>query len=81
MTVEVRWSSVCDADVRRIPFRTAERVCAAVYEFARTGEGPVEQITDGVPSSFAIRVRGAVALARFDMESGGIFVMRIYGTR
>ncbi len=81
MSVEVRWSSVCDADVRRIPWRTAERICAAVYALAATGEGPLEQTTDGGPSHFAVRVRGAVALARLDADSGVIFVMRVYGTR
>ena len=37
MTVEVRWSDVCTADVRSLPWRTAAGLCAAVMAFARTG--------------------------------------------
>jgi hypothetical protein len=81
MSVEVRWLSVCDTDVRRIPWRTAERICMAVDTFARTGKGSVEPLIDGPPSYFALRVRGAVAIARVDAESGAIVVMRIYGSR
>lgn len=80
MTVEVRWSEVCDADVRRIPWHTAERICAAVLQFARTGEGAIEPIT-GDPTLFSIRVRGARALARVDAEAGTIVVLRIYAVR
>ena len=41
----------------------------------------MERLLDGPPSSFAVRVPGAVALAWFDEETGTIFVMRVYAAR
>ena len=81
MTVEVRWSEVCTADVRSLPWRTAARVCAAVLTFARTGNGPVEQVSGGPPSLFCLRVQGAVALFRVEAGENAIFVHRIYASR
>ena len=81
MSLEVRWSGVCNEDVRRIPWRTAARVCAAVIEFAQTGEGPVESIVGGDPFLFGVRVRGAVAIARVDVDGRAILVLRVYPAR
>jgi hypothetical protein len=77
--VEVRWSDVCVADVRRIHWRTAERICAEVFAFAATGEGSVERIDDS--PFFSVRVPGAVALCRFETADAAIFVIRIHGAR
>jgi hypothetical protein len=81
MTWTVRWSEVCEADVRRIPWPLAARICASVLEFAESGVGMVERTTPGDPSLLRVRVRGAAALVRLDAETRTLSVWRIYTTR
>jgi hypothetical protein len=38
------WEGVTTADVRRMHMLDAERICAAVIEFAESGTGPVQQV-------------------------------------
>jgi hypothetical protein len=80
MTWTVAWSDVCEADVRRIPWRTAARTCGAVLEFAENGSGIVERTMTGDPMQLRVRVRGAAALIHLDAESRTVFVWRIYAT-
>ena len=80
MTWTVRWSEVCEADVRRIPWPIAARICASVLEFAESGAGLVERMTLGDPSLLRLRVRGAAALVRLDVETRTLSVYRIYAT-
>jgi hypothetical protein len=76
----VEWSNLCEVDVLRIHWLTAHAICTAIVKFATTGIGRVE--TDpGSRRGFRLRVPGAVALAHFDVETGTIFVDRIYPTR
>ena len=64
----VEFSPVCDADVRHMHYRDAERVCVAVFEFARQGTGTVEIARRGPPLVVRIRARGGFALAVVDRE-------------
>jgi hypothetical protein len=59
----VEFSPVCDADVRRMHYKDAERVCLAVFEFAERGTGIVEIARRGPPLVVRIRARGGFALA------------------
>lgn len=80
MTWTVAWSDACEADVRRIPWRLAARICGAVLEFAENGSGFVERTMPGDPTQLRVRVGGAAALIRLDVETRTVFVKRIYAT-
>lgn len=47
MSWQVRWSNVCDNDVRRMRWRLATRICAAVLKYAETGRGTIERESGG----------------------------------
>lgn len=57
----VEWSDVCVADVRRIPWNTAGRICAAVLEYAKAGTGTVERGDAQNMNELRVRVPGAAA--------------------
>jgi hypothetical protein len=76
----VRWSDVCEGDVRRMPWPLAARICGAVLELAESGRGSVEQTTPGDPHQLRVRVNGAAALVRLDVETRTLSVWRIYAT-
>ena len=77
MSWQVRWSNVCDNDVRRMHWRLATRICAAVLKYAETGRGTIERESGG----YRIRVNGAVALAHLDVTTRTIDVRRIFAVR
>ncbi len=77
MIWSVAWSPVCDADVRRMPYRTAERICMAVIAFARDGSGMVERNDAGDLSLVRIRARGGFALVHVDPAARRLAVSRI----
>lgn len=80
MTWTVRWSDVCESDVRRIPWPVAARICASVLEFAESGVAVVERPIPGDRSLLRVRVRGAAALVRLDAKAHTLSVWRIYVT-
>jgi hypothetical protein len=80
MTWTVEWSDVSHADVRRMHWQLAARICSAVLELAETGAGHVERASAGDPHAFRIRVRGAAARIRLEPETRTIFVWRIFAT-
>lgn len=80
MTWTVEWSDVCEADVRRIPWPLAARICEAVLAYAESGGGHVERVSAADPYVLRIRVRGAAARIRLDPETRTVFVWRIFAT-
>jgi hypothetical protein len=80
MTWRVEWSAVSHADVRRISWHLAARICKAVLDYAESGAGFVERVTPGDPNALRIRVHGAAARIRLDPETRTIFVWRIFAT-
>ena len=72
MSLSIAWSDVCHVDIRHMHYRDAERVCAAVHEFARHGVGGLEHVSLQVS---VLRARGGFALVR--IEEPTIYVVRI----
>jgi hypothetical protein len=77
----VEWSDVCVADVRRISWHTAGRICAAVLEYAKAGTGTVERGNPHNMFELRLRVPGAAAQIQLMPETRTIFVWRIYGSQ
>lgn len=76
----VEWSDVCIADVRRMSWRMAGRICAAVLEYAETGSAIVERANAQNMFELRLRVPGASAQIHLVPETRTIFVWRIYAT-
>jgi hypothetical protein len=77
----VVWSDVCVGDVRRMPWRLAADICAAVLDFAASGRGIVERTRLKDPNRLRIRVRGAEADVRCSVETRTLYVIRIHERR
>jgi hypothetical protein len=73
----VEWSNAIQHDIQRMHWRRAGRICRAVFVFAESGRGDVEDI--GIWST--IRVSGAIAYVRFDEATRTVEVQRIYSTK
>ena len=78
MTRSVTWAAVVQADIERMHYRDAERVCMAVFAFAKDGSGLIERVDPHNPYQVRIRVKGGVALVSFDEKS--VIIWRIFGT-
>ena len=77
MIWSVRWSGACYADIHRMHWRTAGRICRAIMVFAEGESGHLQATRRG----HLFRVPGAVALVRFDEATRTLEVQRIYATR
>lgn len=76
MKWSLEYSPQCDDDVLQMSPDLAMSICGVVHEFARTGNGVVEQTSEGL----RFRVEGAVALCSFFEPAGILYVRRIYRT-
>jgi hypothetical protein len=81
MSWTVSWSPECDEDIRAMPYKTAERVCMAVFAFATDGEGKIEIVDPDddpdAPTFIRIRARGGFALVKLVPEANRIDVWRV----
>jgi hypothetical protein len=80
MTWKVEWSDVCVADVRRMSWQLATRICRSVLDYAESGAGHVERVSAADPYALRLRVPGAAARIRLDPETRTVFVWRIFAT-
>jgi hypothetical protein len=80
MSLTVTYAPRCNADVKRMHYRPAERVCIAVLAFAQTGSGDVEPCDPDDPYLIRIRASGGFALARLRPSENALEVHAIYGT-
>ncbi len=82
MSLPVRWSPLAEHDVLHMPYKTAERVCAAVLAFARDGSGVVERIGPdagpAAPLRFFVRARGGFALVELGLDHVEVYRMHAY---
>ncbi len=81
MSLTVTWSPSCHADIHRMPYRVAERVCMAVIAFARDGSGTIERARpdgDDPFPLFRIRAQGGFALVRVELDEAALYVWGIY---
>ena len=80
MKLRVEWSHVCVADVRRMRWEIAARVCKAVVNLSGGGPVRAERVRRGEPWLIRVRALGGAALVRVDFEERTLFVWRIYTT-
>lgn len=78
MTWTLNWGIVARRDLLTLPWRTAERLDAAVIRFAETNRGPVTRLFPQDPRRLQLTVRGAVALLYADERTGELHVGRVY---
>jgi hypothetical protein len=69
----VTWGHGAEAALRRIPWRQAARIDAAVQHFARSGEGQVEWV-EGSRSDFRLHVPPFVVLIELNAETRVLWV-------
>lgn len=78
MKRSVTWAAIVQADIERMHYRDAERVCMAVFAFAKDGSGLIERVDPHNPYHVRVRAKGGVALVTFDEKS--VLIWRIFGT-
>ncbi|MFO0756518.1 MAG: hypothetical protein U0359_08515 [Byssovorax sp.] len=74
----VTWAAVVQADIERMGYLDAQRVCMAVFAFARDGSGRVERVDPNNPRLVRVRTRGGVALLSFTDEE--VHIWRMFAT-
>jgi hypothetical protein len=74
----VTWAAVVQADIERMHWLDAQRLCMAVFAFARDGSGRIERVDPDNPRRLRVRAKGGVALVSFDDEA--VLVWRMFGT-
>lgn len=67
--------------LNKLPLHAAERLDAAIIEFARSGRGSVTRIEPDDPNAYRLRVEGAVADLFIDARARTILVTRVYRRR
>lgn len=79
MTWTVEWGPVFRrVDFPALSMRAAERLCAAILQFAQTGRGPVIQLFQDDPRRLKVVVPGAVAYMFADERTGILHVGRAF---
>lgn len=73
----IEWRPAAEAGLLAIHWRTASRIGTAVRMFVATFEGEIERTPD--PHEIRLRVRGAVALLRLDVDSKTVHVIAVFG--
>lgn len=80
MSWTLRWSFVAEhRDIFDIHWRTAARICAALFELEKTGRGSLTRIEPDDPNRYKLRVTGAEAQIFLDTKARVIYVVRIRG--
>lgn|GEM_PF-5063843 len=59
-------------------WRTATKICMAVFRFAETGQGRLEWVA---PRRMRLREQGAMADIIFDERNGTLNVLHIFATK
>lgn len=78
MTWTLEWGFVARRDLLTLPWRTAERLDAAVIRFAETNRGPVKRVSPSSPRQLQLVVQGAIAYLYADERSGVLYVGRVF---
>lgn len=76
---QLSWSVIAEDALRKIPWRDAARVDAAMIRFAQTGKGDVERIADD-PTGAWIRIGSYKARVVFDRQDKRISVLYVWRT-
>lgn len=74
----IEWGVVARRDLLNLPWRTAERLDAAVIRYAETSLGPVMRLYPTDPRRLVLTVVGAVAYLHADERTGVVFVGRVF---
>ena len=74
---EVTFAEACTHHVRRMHWRLASDLCAAVLEFARTGRGNIERTRLGDPARIRLWIDGAAADIRVTQETRTLAVLQL----
>lgn len=78
MTWSIAWSFVAErSDIRRIYWRTGERIDAAIMRFAATGLGG-ERVGPASAHRWIVRVPGAEAHLLANPQERVVYVMRVF---
>jgi hypothetical protein len=79
MSREVDWTFLAWSDVTALHWRTAGKVCRALYDFAEDGTGSLKRLraADRIGATHALLVPPFMAYVSFDKVDGILRVWRV----